>query len=278
MIFGHTSVGGSTLELPIDTKRVSRYTLSQTRLASKLCVYCDGDGAGVGEQVARAVVYDADGALVAVSDEVTILDGQDAAWVDFPLPAAVELVAGDYDLGVISGGVTMSARIYHDTGGTGQHNADTYTDGPADPFGSPTGNAHKLSVFVQSFEEFVHSDNVDDDYLASLGFSEAQEAFSVTSPIPGSDERATVGWHGTAVDPRRGSYGIVQKDGDFTEWVGERVKVTWNERSVIVYVTDERDIDEDFSLARRAFLALEPLAADEVDAVVEIMGADDAAE
>jgi hypothetical protein len=113
-IFGPTRTEGSGVaDVAIDTKYAVTATLSRASRVVKLSAYLDGLGAGSGNQVARAFVYDSGGtALLAVSEEVTITDGQPAGWVDFPLTEAVELVPASYRIGLHFGPNTTVARQY----------------------------------------------------------------------------------------------------------------------------------------------------------------------
>lgn len=121
-------------------KQVSAFTLSEDGTVSSLSMYVDGAGGGSGTQVLRMVIYsDSAGspnARMAVSDEVSITDGQGIGWVLFDLPADVPLTAGTYWLGFIAGANTNSARFSSAVlGNARKYRAETYSATPADPFG-----------------------------------------------------------------------------------------------------------------------------------------------
>ena len=101
---------------------------------------------------------------------------------------------------------------------------------------------------------------VDDEYLAGLSFTSAQNAFTRDSaPVVGTNKTVTAGWHGTYVNDSKGSFAVVKTDGLLADFVGERVLVTHRltRRSVAVYVITESDlITEEISLARRPWIAL----------------------
>ena len=108
-----------------------------------------------------------------------------------------------------------------------------------------------------------------DEDLASLPFPEAQAALA--GPPESDAVVASVGWHGTKFDPRLGAYGIVRSDGPLAHLVGERVRITYRTRSVIVYIHDEGQPIADLSLTRRTFMALSLLPKDTLRAGVEVV-------
>jgi hypothetical protein len=116
MIFGRTAIGVTPTALALDTRHTSVVTPLRAELLSKVTVYLDGQGSGVGPQVARAVIYDAAGNLFAESAEVVVLDGQAAGWVDFSFDGTVYLgkpmPVQTYRVGVHAGGATSSIRLY----------------------------------------------------------------------------------------------------------------------------------------------------------------------
>lgn len=109
-----------------------------------------------------------------------------------------------------------------------------------------------------------------DDFLAALPFPEAQTALT-SPPVAGSTRSATCGWHGTFTDPNRGAYAVVAPDGPLADLLGERIRVRSGARAVVATVTAERDIPEDLSLARRAFLELALLSTEELRVSVEVL-------
>lgn len=115
-LLGTLSKGDQIFEVGANTKRVSRYLVLQTARLSKLTLYCDGLGSGLGPQVLRGVVYNATGDLIGQGIEVVIADGQQPGWVDLPFPnpyGGVPLVAGQrIDIGYLAGQSDKSARVY----------------------------------------------------------------------------------------------------------------------------------------------------------------------
>jgi hypothetical protein len=422
-VYGRFSTAGAApFAVAADTKVVSRSTVGAGRLA-KLTAYVDTATAGV-PVPARAVVYDAANALRGKGQEVVLPTGLSARWVDLPFAPELEggllLAAGDYDLGLIAGGAGL--RVYQvdpDAPG-GRRNADSYADGPSDPFGGPqlcanpsfevdtagwdssaswflnagatfgrvdggthgakalrvvgpgsatgqgvryiqlpveagktyeiavdvalesgspglalsagasgvgtaqqafnataayqrrtllytatgTGNAQvavsvnaaaastflidnvsitspgstsmtgRIRVFAQPFEPYAAPEEVE-MYLARLPFPEAQEVFASTGPS-GESRLAVCSWHGTALDPERGSFVVAHVDGKFDDWIGERVQVRLRgrgeSRAVYGYVYNAADVaPDDISIPRRMFAALAPPGLDRLDVFVERM-------
>jgi len=153
--FGKTAIGGTTAVIGLDAKRVAKFTLAEACSVSKLSVYVSGDGSGVGDQVMKGIIYDDDGAagapgtLLGTSNEVTVTDGQAAGWVDLTFASPIALTAGDYHLGLITGANTNTIKYRYDTVvGIGSNNADTYSDGPANPFGTPTSGDREMSIYA----------------------------------------------------------------------------------------------------------------------------------
>lgn len=155
-VFGNTTPSGTISEIFGDEKDVTELILGEPGLAQKVTAYIDGLGPGVGNQAVKMVIY-ADsagnpGALVAISNAVTIIDGQAAGWVDFPLPAPVLLAPGTYWVGYHGGPVERTARWYFAAGsGKLRWAADTYADGPANPFGS-AGVANEASKVYVTYD------------------------------------------------------------------------------------------------------------------------------
>ena len=69
------------------------------------------------------------------------------------------------------------------------------------------------------------------------------------------------------------TYAIVKTDGVLSDYVGERVLIRADDRVTYAYVYDERDIIEDISLTRRAFMDLAEPSTDELEVTITAMGA-----
>jgi hypothetical protein len=150
---GKSTVGGSSDSFAQDRKRVNRYQLSTGASITQLSIYLAPTGVS-GQQLIKGVVYadsgGAPGALLATSNVLTFRSTDAAGWYDLVLPTTLQVSAGAYWIGVITGatsGVTgfrwdsvTSSRIY---------NANSYSSGPSNPFGSTyTTDNEQMSIYA----------------------------------------------------------------------------------------------------------------------------------
>jgi PKD repeat protein/glucose/arabinose dehydrogenase len=151
--FGTTTPGAGTDTASADLKEVSKYTAPSAVSVFKLTGYVSGLGAGTGSQPVRAVLY-ADsggnpGALLGVSNAVTIVAGRAWGWVDFTFPTAVSVPAGTVWMGYIAGTTSDLMQLRYDTStGELRYNANPYTSGPSNPFGSATLSNKHYSLYA----------------------------------------------------------------------------------------------------------------------------------
>lgn len=282
---GELRVGDTITVIDTGTKRVAAFTLpvASTRIAKlTACVDGAGGGAPTTRALVRPVIYQTD-VLVAVGDETVIMAGDPLQWRDFSFletypDGVVVPTAGAVEYGLLVGGdasVLRVAQIDPQAPG-GRWNTDTYADGPSNPFGSTTALTANMSIFATASPVWIPRDTITPDIIARLGWETAQELLS-SGPLVSPTFETAATWHGTAVDPNRGSFAVVRFGGPLKDLVGERLKVTTrvssNPRSCLVYVfAAVSTLDADLSLARRAFAALDLLAKDTVDVHVEVLG------
>ncbi len=183
--FGNTTAesAGST-ELVINGLMLAKFTLAETAEVAKLTAYVDGGGSGTGDQVAKAVIYadnaGSPAALKATSAEATVTDGASVAWVDFALAAPLELAAGDYWLGLHTGGNTGTIRWrYAASGGSSYNVGDTYAGGAADPAASPPTRTGSEKYAIYATYGYIRSAAV--TFALETGFTIAA---TVTSGAP----------------------------------------------------------------------------------------------
>lgn len=282
MIVGRFDIGATAYELDSDTKLAARFNLAQAGLLSKGSVYLDGLGAGIGPQVAQLAVYDALNALLAVSDEITVVEGQEPGWVDLAFAVSgLTLEIGDYFIALLGGATANTIQVYgsdpHGMGG--KTNADTYTDGPSDPFGSATGLTADFAAFLTISQPWVVPDETD-MYYSRLPLAEAQAIFGAGGPQARTKVTSTTTWHSTFQDPETGSNALVRDGGPLMDLIGERIKVstigTAVQRSVYAYVhdvfpADRSDSMADLSLTRLLFSRLGALGGGDLDVAIEIV-------
>jgi hypothetical protein len=111
--------------------------------------------------------------------------------------------------------------------------------------------------------------------IARLPFPEAQTALLAGKAPSGERYLSSVGWHGTILNPERGSFAVVGESSALASLVGSRVRVSRADlpttREVYVYVVAAADTDEPISLARRAFLNLGLLSATRASVLLEVL-------
>ena len=143
--FGTTTPGSSVDTVTADLKEVSKFTAPSAVNVFKLTGYVSGLGKPSGSQPVRAVIY-ADsggnpGALLGVSNAVTITAGRAWGWVDFTFPSAVAVQAGTVWMGYIAGSTTDLTQLRYDPVANDLRyntNSGGYAAGPSNPFGTAT--------------------------------------------------------------------------------------------------------------------------------------------
>jgi PKD repeat protein len=148
--FGTTSPGSSIDTASLNLKEVSKYTAPAAGSVIKLTGYVSGLGQATGSQPIRGVIY-ADsggnpGALLGVSNAVTITAGRAWGWVDFTFPSPVSIQAGPIWMGYIGGNAGDVTQLRYDPSAGGLRwnvNTGGYAAGPSNPFGA--GNTSNIN-------------------------------------------------------------------------------------------------------------------------------------
>jgi hypothetical protein len=122
-------------------KRATRFLCPESGNVATVSLYCSCDSGGAGTW--KAVIYadsaGSPGALSGTSAEVSTSAGSSRAWRTATFSSPVAVTAGSYYwIGFISGTGYLNYHVTSGTTGTGKYNADTYSGGAADPFGSAT--------------------------------------------------------------------------------------------------------------------------------------------
>src|SRR5262249_16831258 len=138
--FGKTTVGGSSDTFGYERKRVNRYALPAAASVTKLTIYLAATGAS-GQQVLRGLIYsDAGGkpeALLGSTEQLTFRSTNAAGWYDLSFASPVNLSAGNYWIGVMTGPTSgVIGFRYDNVSGARDYNANTFSSGPSNPFGS----------------------------------------------------------------------------------------------------------------------------------------------
>jgi subtilisin family serine protease len=152
--FGKTTVGASSDSLSANRKRVNRYSLASSGSLTKLTVYLAPSGV-TGQQAIKGVVYaDSNGSpgrLLAASNQLDFHSTDKAGWYDLTLPQPTALAAGNYWIGLLTGGTANVATFRWDAGGARVFNTNTYSSGPSDPFGTVSGSDNEQASLYATY-------------------------------------------------------------------------------------------------------------------------------
>lgn len=152
--FGKTDVGGTSEALSGENKRFCKFTAgSDLGSVASISAYLNRTGGGPAYAVTAGIYTDNSGAPDALVANSEILLTSDVTrnspqWYTATYSTAPSLTAGNvYWLGVIA---DKDILTYYDSGSSNQQasNADTYADGLADPFGTPTYASQEMSTYV----------------------------------------------------------------------------------------------------------------------------------
>ena len=254
-----------------------QFSVPDDRLVAKVAAYLDGLAGGHGTALVKAVIYDSALAIVATSDEVAVNSGDAAAWLTFRFDTPPAVASGNIEWALIVGGDAGIVQAYAQATGTvpGKVVSDTYSDGPATPFPTLTTVA-PIAMYADVFEAYAPPTNELEVYYARLPFHEAQAKLGETSPVKGTARPVSVTWHGTKLDPERGSFAVLRAGGDFDPTlIGERVKISYIRSGVVrviyafVHNVGDLDVRDEISVTRRLWMELEAAGFDRIDATVE---------
>lgn len=138
-----------------------------------------------------------------------------------------------------------------------------------------TGNPRPLMNLIAVPE--YEAPDVDELALSRQPWEVTQRIFA-GAPLKATRAVVRAGWHGTILDTEDGAVCVVRDDGPLADLVGQRLRVRRRARSgyrtVYLYVHrampfPDAKLDEDVSLPRRPWLALERWAKDGVPVIVE---------
>lgn len=240
-----------------------------------LTAYLDSAQTG-GTTMARAVAYDAGGALLGYGEEVEIVNST-PEWVTLTLldnnPGGIA-VSGTVRMGLMG---LNGLRVYGSEDGGGLRATGSFAT-PPDTL--PATTADLTPAFIAPYIQPWVPPNVDDLHLARLAYPSAQAALGSVAADPRTKQTTRASWHGTYLDPepQGASFAIVQQDGPLADLVGRRIKVTEAATGKFTYAFVHRSADldlddgEQISLTRRLFRALAPLASDTLLVTVEELG------
>jgi thermitase len=152
--FGTTKINASKDYFGAERKRVNCYSLPTSGSVTKLSVYLENSSAASGQEVMKGIIY-ADGSapekLLAVSEPITFktTSTNEPRWYDLPFGVPVNLTAGNYCIGVITGQTEKVAGFrYESVTGSRFWNANSYSTGPTSTFGTAEKDAEQTSLFA----------------------------------------------------------------------------------------------------------------------------------
>ncbi len=150
--FGKTSIGGTAEALLAERKRVSRYTLATAHLVQRLMVYLQPSGTS-GQQLFKGVIYsDSSGkpeTLLGVSEQLTFKSTNAPGWYELPFATPVNLGAGSYWIGFITGPTSNVADFRYDSvTNSRDYNSNAYASGPSNPFGTVSTDSREASLYA----------------------------------------------------------------------------------------------------------------------------------
>jgi hypothetical protein len=119
---------------------------------SKLSIYLQPTSTS-GQADLEGVIYsDAGGqpgSLIATSRQLVFANTQSAGWYDLPFSSTINLPAGRYWIGVITGGTGNAAGYrYQAVTSSRDLNTNTYTSGPSSTFGSFSTDSEQMSLYA----------------------------------------------------------------------------------------------------------------------------------
>lgn len=150
--FGNTSEGSNEDGGNANNKVTSQFTLSTPGLVTKLTAYFHNQWTSHTATTLIGIIYeDTDGAptnLKGTTVELSVPDNLALGWHDLTFDTPVYLAADNYWLGLLHPANGLGISFRWTTTGLHAWNADTYSDGPSDPFGSPGSWDETYSMYA----------------------------------------------------------------------------------------------------------------------------------
>jgi N,N-dimethylformamidase beta subunit-like, C-terminal len=149
---GVTTVGSNTDSFSSDRKRVNKFQLTVAGSVPKLTMWLEPTTTS-GQETLKGLIYadqsGSPGALLGLSNPLTFHSTDQAGWYDLVFPSSIPLQPATYWIGVITGGTGgVTGFRWTSVSGVRAANANTYTSGPTNPFGSASFDAEQMSVYA----------------------------------------------------------------------------------------------------------------------------------
>ena len=131
---------------------MNSYPLGSSATVTQLSAYLEPTSTS-GQQTIEGVVYadskGAPGALVGASTPITFASTQSAGWYDLVFSSPLELSAGTYWIGVLTGATWgVIGYRYDSVAGSRAVNQNTFTAGPSNPFGAFSSDSQQMSLYA----------------------------------------------------------------------------------------------------------------------------------
>jgi len=196
--FGKTTVGPHADVFSENRKRVNSYTLPNPGLVSRLSIYLQPSGT-VGHQALKGVLYGESGgkpgALLGVSGERVYQTSEPGGWYDLTFPTPLNLAAGKYWIGVITGKSSDVVGYRFETvEGSRESNENLYTLPPSNPFGTPTADSERMSLYATYTSEAKSSPPVNAELPTISGVAESGQHLSASPGLWSESPDYTYQW------------------------------------------------------------------------------------
>lgn len=166
MIYGSTTPGTEHFDVAADTVVLGDpVVIDRPEFLTRIAAYMDGNGTADASQRIRAALYTEAGGLVAVGEQTTIADGQDARWVWLGFDGALHRVlpAGRYRPGIHTGAVGDGARMFT----AGLPARGSLVVGPVTPAGSGRYWWFHVDGAGEVLEILLKTDGADGDTMTN---------------------------------------------------------------------------------------------------------------
>ena len=149
---GQTSVGNYSDPLAANLKRVNECELPLNASVTGLTVYLAPTSTS-GEQPIKGVIYanaaGRPGALLGATEQLTFKSTNAAGWYHLAFSKPLELAAGEYWIGTITGAsAKVASERYASVEHAEDYNGNTYASGPSNPFGELTRDNEQMSLYA----------------------------------------------------------------------------------------------------------------------------------
>jgi hypothetical protein len=149
---GKTTIGKSSDQLVSNQKRVNRCVVPFNATVSELVTYLAPTKTSGSQRIKGVIYADSKGkpaGLLGTSLEFTFTSKTAAGWYKLVFPVGVKVAAGNYWIGLFTGSTSKVAGERFDSVKNAEdYNANTYTSGASNPFGSFKTTSEEMSLYA----------------------------------------------------------------------------------------------------------------------------------